>query len=95
MNYSNAAQVEAPKSSVGKELLERFEKNINWLSSNVNQLEERCHLLLNQRTPEAEGKQTTPIENDFASSVKNKLDLLDILNSRFEKLILHLDRFLA
>lgn len=94
MNYSGQFQKEDQpiQSTIGQEIIERFEKNILWATDSINLIEDKCHKILNLRTPEVEEKDPTPMENDLCQSLKNRVTTLEKLNNRLEKIVKHLDR---
>jgi type II secretory pathway component PulM len=96
MNYSTPGAIEkqnAPKQSpVGPQIVETFESNLQRMHSMITRIEEQCHNILNLRTPSPEMKSETPMENDLAQAIGNRLNTFALLNDRLDRIIQHLDK---
>lgn len=70
---------------------ERFAKSLDYQASLIYELSNRVHDILNKREPTVDAKTGGPKDlNDFVSSMRDKLNVLDNNNTLLEKIISHL-----
>lgn len=97
MNYSNSSGLvatEMPKQElpIAPQVIEGFDKNLSLMWSHIDMFENRCHKLLNQRTPVADEKTSTPTENDFVQQLGNRMLSFAKANERLQAIVNHLDK---
>lgn len=98
MQYgSEAPNFDQPKATpMGQEVVGTFTYNLDRMHKLVNVLEDKCHNILNLRTPTPpQGKAETTMENDLASALSNRFNDFDNLNDRLENIALHLEKIIG
>lgn len=87
------AALDNPKPAA-PQIIEDFERNLSYMNSSIAALEDRCHKLLNLRTPEKQEKVPTPMENDLVQQLGNRLDAFSRMNERLQAIVNHLDKII-
>jgi hypothetical protein len=87
----DAVAVQEKRTPLSPKIIVEFEANLASMSSSIYEIEERCHRLLNLRTPEKSEKEPTPMENDLFQQLNNRLNAFSQLNDRLNAIVRHLD----
>jgi hypothetical protein len=80
---------------VAPQIVSNLEENLAKMNSYLNAIETKCHNILNLRTPVAEEKQPTPMEQDFAQQMGNRLSHFSRLNERLAEIERHLIKIIG
>lgn len=81
-----------PVVPMATQIQKRFEDNVARLWKNINIIEDRCHALVNLRTPIKNEEANNPLENDFSQKMNNGLASLSMANDKLAQIVEHLNQ---